>query len=213
MIESYSNSDDIIIKNINEFASKIAVDRTSLVLNEKLQLVMDEPHYNEGDQIIYMDENVDGDEYAETWKHEVGHFIDHQMGMISQTAEFRIAKESDIKLFKSKLGKAIVDRMTRELKSSPALENRYVSDILSGLFYDEERIRVDIKATYSHQGLAMYGHDDKYWSGEDGPKKAVEGEVFADLFAIYTENNPDTVKFMEKWFPNITDRFKKELGS
>jgi len=48
IIDSYSDSNDIIISSINKFANKISADRTKLILNEKLQLVMEEPHYNEG---------------------------------------------------------------------------------------------------------------------------------------------------------------------
>lgn len=212
MIDRYSGSDDIIINSINEFSSKLVVERTKMVLTEKLQLVMDEPHYNEGKQIIYMDENEDDYEYAETWKHEVGHFIDHQMGWISHSEQFAIAKDSDKEQFKGETGIKIVGDMLNELKNSPALDDRYMSDILSGLFYNEPRIRTAIEVTYERLGVAMYGHEDKYWSGVDGPKKAIEGEIFADLFAIYTENNPDTISFIEKWFPNITSDFKKELG-
>lgn len=213
MIDSYSDSDDIIINSINEFSSKLVVDRAKMVLNEKLQFVMDEPHYNEGKQIIYMDENEDDYEYAETWKHEVGHFIDHQMGWVSHSEEFAVAKGLDIELLKEGTGIEKAAKMLEELQNSPALDNRYLSDILSGLFYNQPRIRTAIEVTYDHLGVAMYGHDDKYWSEVEGPKKAVEGEVFADLFAIYTENNPSTINFIEKWFPNITSGFKKELGN
>jgi len=160
-----------------------------------------------------MDENEDDYEYAETWKHEVGHFIDHQMGWVSHSERFAVAKDLDIELLKSGTGIETVAEMLKELKNSLALDDRYVSDILSGLFYDEPRIRTAIEVTYDRLGVAMYNHEDKYWSGKDGPKKAVEGEIFADLFAIYTENNTDTVNFIEKWFPNITSEFKKELGN
>ena len=64
-----------------------------------------------------------------------------------------------------------------------------------------------MSTTYYNLGVAQYGHDDSYWSEIEGPKKAVEGEVFADLFAIYAENDHATVRFVEEWFPNITQSF------
>ena len=40
---------------------------------------------------------------------------------------------------------------------------------------------------------------------------AVEREIFANLFGIYSENNYAVVDFVEKYFPNTTTRFKKSL--
>lgn len=172
---------------------------------------MQEPYYDELNQTIFMDEREDDYEYAETWKHEVGHFIDHQMGYPSHNEQLEFAKDADLEWFIRKVGDELMVEMLNELRDSSAMDNRYVSDILSGLFYDKSRIRHAIEETYNDLGVAMYGHEDAYWNEIEGPQKAIEGELFADLFAIYTENNFDTVRFVEKWFPNITNRFKNLL--
>lgn len=212
VIDSYSDSADIIKSKINEFSENISVKKTKLYLNEELKLVMREPHYNVKKSVIFMDERIDNDEYAETWKHEVGHFIDHQMGWVSHSEQFESAKDADLGWFENEVGIETAAKMVKELRNSSAIDNRYVSDILSGLFHDKKRVRTVIEVTYDSLGIAIYGHEDAYWKELKGPQKAVEGEIFADLFAIYTESNTDTVNFMEKWFPNITSRFKKELA-
>jgi len=69
-----------------------------------------------------------------------------------------------------------------------------------------------VRNTWEDNGDAFWGHKNEYWSGMKGPNHAVEREVFANLFAIYAENIPDTVSFVEQAFPNTTTRFKSMIG-
>ena len=169
---------------------------------------MQPPHYNPTQNAIFMDERVDNYEYTETWKHEVGHFVDHQMGWPSHGSQFENAIEMDMESFDQNGGREKLSDMMKELENSDVIDSRHVSDIFSGLFYNKRDMRMTIEKIYYEQGAAFYGHKDSYWNGTAGPQKAVEGEIFANLFAIYTENNKEIVGFIEKWFPRLTDKFK-----
>ena len=208
---SYKNSIDSIKARINEFIDVLSVQETQLFLNKEGRVVMQTPHYSPSQNAISMDERVDNYEYTEAWKHEIGHFVDHQMGWPSHGNQFENAIETDMESFTKNVGRAKLCDMLEELESSDALDSRHVSDIFSGLFYDKSNIRITIEQTYYKLGAAFYRHKNSYWNGTAGPQKAVEGEIFANLFAIYTENNQETVRFMEKWFPKITDGFKQIL--
>ena len=211
VINSYKNSIDSIKNKISKFISTLSVQETQLFLNKEGRVVVQTPHYDPNQNAIFMDDRVDNYEYIETWKHEIGHFVDHQMGWPSHETRFTNAIEMDMEGFMKKEGREILGDMLEELENSEALDSRHVSDIFSGLFYDKIDIRIIIEQTYYKLGAAFYRHKDSYWNGTAGPQKAVEGEIFANLFAIYTENNQEIVEFMEKWFPKITDRFKHIL--
>lgn len=75
-MESFAGSRDFIRDAINKYADGIKIKSTKLRLNKNLQWVMEEPYYSEDKNVIYMDENEDDYEYAETFKHELGHFVD-----------------------------------------------------------------------------------------------------------------------------------------
>lgn len=173
---------------------------------------MDEPCFNPNDGAIYMDEHVDNDEYAEIFKHELGHFIDEKMGCPSCEENFGCAIWADIDWFISaESGVKTLGMMLGELSSSSAMDNRYLSDILSAMFHSTRRQWNAVMTTYDTLGVPVYGHEANYWTGKKRPENAVQLEVFADIFAIYVENDPETIRFVKKWFPNITNRFSSDL--
>jgi len=96
---------------------------------------------------------------------------------------------------------------------SPALEDRYLSDIFSAMFHKADAARQwnAVETAYSTLGVPIYGHEADYWTGRNGPENAAQLEIFADMFAIFTENAPETIRFVEKWLPNIANRFRIEL--
>lgn len=169
-------------------------------------------HYSQDENILRMEDNVDNDEYAEIFKHELGHFIDAQLGRISTSENFGYAIQADkywLDLSREE-GIGNINRMIEELSDLPAvMDCRYVSDIFSGVLMGGDS---KIRKLYYSMDYAYYGHEYEYWTGDKGPEKAVEKEAFADLFAIYAENNSTTVKFVERWFPNTAKRFKTEIG-
>lgn len=157
-----------------------------------------------------MDEGKCNEEYAETFRHELGHFVDAQLGRPSLEENFEYAIEADMYWFNSSTNDGITNKknMLLDLSSSEVIGNRYISGILSGLFLNDTVVR----KTYYEAGASYYYHKNEYWFEITGPKKAVEREVFANLFAIYAENDKMTVKFIEKWFPNMAKRFLKDIS-
>lgn len=175
---------------------------------------IEEPCFDPKNKVIHMDERVDDDEYAETFKHELGHFVDDKMGCPSCLEEFSCAIQADLDRFISvSTGIGMLGDMLGELIESPALENRYLSDIFSAMFHEADAARQwnAVKTAYDALGVPIYGHEADYWTGRKGPENAVQLEVFADMFAILSENNSETVQFVEKWLPNTASRFRTEL--
>ena len=203
-----------IARRINEFASELIIKTCKRHLSPTRGIEIEEPCYDPNDGTIHMDEQVDNEEYAETFKHELGHFIDDKLDCPSCKEAFGVAIQADLDQFASvDTGIVTLGKMLRELIESPALENRYLSDIFSAMFHEKNVARQwnAITAAYNTLGVPIYGHEVSYWTGKDGPEKAAQLEVFADIFAIFAENDIDTVRFVGKWFPNIINRFKSEL--
>ncbi|MBO5036022.1 MAG: hypothetical protein J6D42_02970 [Clostridia bacterium] len=156
-----------------------------------------------------MDEAKDNEEYAITFRHEYGHFADAQLKRPSMDGIFTEAITADCDWYVTTYdyGQDNLQTMLGELESSDALDSRYLSDMLSGMFHNDPIII----ETYYRNGAAFYHHTDTYWDGITGPQMAVEREIFANLFGIYSENDKAVVGFVEKYFPNTTARFKKSL--
>lgn len=199
---------------MNEFASDLVIKNCKRHLSPTRGIEIEEPCFDPKDKAIHMDERVDDDEYAETFKHELGHFIDDKIGCPSCDEEFTYAIQADMDRYMSAgTGIGTLGNMLGELMESPALENRYLSDIFSAMFHGTDAARQwnAIKMAYDAQGVPVYGHELAYWTEQDGPKNAVQLEAFADMFAIFAENDPETIQFVEKWLPNTTNRFRAEL--
>lgn len=212
--DSLSRCDVTIAKRVNEFASDLVIKNCKRHLSPTGGIEIEEPCFDPKDKIIHMDESVDDDEYAETFKHELGHFIDDKMGCPSCSEEFTCAIQADLDRFMSaSTGIGMLGDMLGELMKSPALEDRYLSDIFSAMFHEADAVRQwnAVETTYNAVGVPIYGHEADYWTGRKGPKNAVQMEIFADMFAILSENNSEIVQFVERWLPNTVSRFRTEL--
>ena len=151
-----------------------------------------------------MDERKDDAEYVTTLRHEIGHFVDAKMKNPSSLKGFERAIQADM----YSLSISNISDMLSDVGSSNVIYSRYVSDILSALTNNDPRI----VSYYYSDVMPFYGHDISYWSGAKGPYKAVQKEVFANLFAIYAENNSNVVAFVGKWFPNMVSQFNDIVG-
>ena len=153
---------------------------------------------------------MDDDSYADIFRHEMGHFSDAQSGRPSLSAEFAQAIDADFFWYDpaTECGMKNLQGLLIDLKSSSAYYSHHYSDILSGVFKNNDVVI----STWENNGDAFWGHKNEYWEGSKGPDHAVEREVFANLFAIYAENDIETVSFVEKTFPNTTFRFKSMIG-
>ena len=210
MKDSFSNASDEFLTIAEQYSNKLHVSKCRKILDEKGELVIETPHYNSDKNIIRMDENIDVEEYAIIFRHEYGHFIDAQLNRPSMSELFyqAIIADSDWYDIETDMGRKNLDKMLSELKNSDVFDNRYISDILSGVFHNEKVI-VD---TYWENGVGYYHHTNNYWDEITGPEKAMQREVFANLFALYVENDSQVVSFMERYFPNSTKRFKITIG-
>lgn len=212
--DSLSQCEAVIAKRVNEFASDLVIKNCKRHISPTRGIEIEEPCFDPEDKVIHMDERVDDDEYAETFKHEFGHFIDDRMGCLSCKEGFRSAIQSDLDQFTfASIGIRTLGEMLGELLESSALENRYLSDIFSAMFYGNDTARHwnAVTTVYKSLGVPIYGHDVDYWTGRDGPENAAQLEIFADMFAIFAENAPETVRFVEKWLPNTVNQFRNEL--
>ena len=166
-------------------------------------------HYSETEKTIRMDSRIDPEEYQITFQHEMGHFIDDAKDRISLGENFYFSIEADKDQYNrgSEFGMENFERLLTELsENEDIMSNRYVSDILSAVFRNDTAVR----KIYENNYQAFYGHDNWYWMEREG---SVQKEIFANLFAIYTENNENSVNFVERNFPNIVSRFKKEMNA
>ncbi|MBQ4648475.1 MAG: hypothetical protein IJB76_04875 [Clostridia bacterium] len=208
--EGFRNATDEIKQITERFSSNLNVGKCRKKLNYNGQFVSEISHYSEIDNIIRMDETKDNEEYAITFRHEYGHFADAQLGRPSMTENFNYALGADYEWYNpsNEEGSQNLNNLLEELENSSAFDSRYLSDILSGVFHNNTMIM----DRYYQNGAAYYHHSNSYWDGLNGPEKAVEREVFANLFGIYAENDADVVGFVEKYFPNTTTRFKTIIG-
>ena len=207
--EVFADASPIFVEIANKHGSLLRVKETPLHNVEgRIQRVC--AHYSTDTKTVYMDENKDPDEYAEIFRHEYGHFVDDILGRISTTENFGFALEADqYWLDNSKIeGSDNFSAMLDDLAATDAIHSRYISDILSGVFLNDTKIR----KVYNSQGLPFYGHDtSEYWLSWPMEAKIVEKEVFANLYAIYLKGEKSDIAFVERWFPNLSSRFIAEL--
>lgn len=208
--DGFSNAIGDVKRLIHEHSNKLTVARCRDYIDSNGRLKVEGCHYDQSEKTIRMDERMDDDSYSDVFRHEMGHFTDDQIGRPSLSEEFGQAIEADFYWYnpETEYGKKNMEQMLSDLPSSSAYHCQHFSDILSGVFRNDRMI---IK-TWEDNGDAYYGHRNEYWDGLAGPDHAVEREVFADLFAIYAENDADTVSYVEKIFPNTAIRFKRMIG-
>ena len=197
MSKAFDSSPEWIRDKVSEYGNKVNVQ--------------DKPcrsHYTPSERQIYMDPRYDDDEYAEVFKHEFGHYIDHAHGWLSQSPAFVAAYQKDCDNLDITTwdGAKNTNRMLYELMNGDSAKyDRCISDILSATFNNDPLI----ENRYFTEGLSYYQHDNQYWARG----KNRENEVFANLFAIYSNNDTETIEFISKNFPNTDRVFKNLLSS
>lgn len=185
------------------------IKRVVNLLSEKLSVVKtvgdDDSHYNLLDKKIRMEENLDDSEYAEVFSHEYGHFVDNQLGDVSETPEFRKAIVEDLKKFDrgTEVGINKFNEMLDDLMNSDAAFDMAVSDNMSAYFRNDPEI---IKR-YTSEGIAPYGHENDYWA-KFGTREA---EIYANSFSMSAQNNEASCEFMKKHFPYTWEQFVRTL--
>ena len=179
-------------------------------------------HYDSIENCIYMDESKSSEEYMRTFRHEYGHFIDYSLNKISETPEFVKAFEDDSHLYdvSKEEGIELLKGLQTEIADNVhAFASEYVTDIISALTHNNtsfiRKYTENATQTSPHdifyyekiEGAGMSGHNNFYW--DDGPHMSRQKETFANLFAIWTENNSIVQEFVYNHFPNLSRAFEK----
>lgn len=202
VIDTFSDAPDEFKSVINDLSDELNVgDCRSYIHNGMLEEEC--CHYDPTDDIIRMEKNMDDGEYAEVFRHEYGHFADAKMGDLSTGRDFVNALDSDISNIQN--DSVRMQQMLDDLASSEVIDDRCISDILSGSFKNDSRI-ID---RYYNEGIDYYHHKNSYWDGTAGPTYARERETFANLFSMYSGSRRNqSISFMEKYYPSTISNFK-----
>lgn len=205
---AYANAPRPIVSIINRYAARLNGVRPSFVKGEC--------YYSPQGGWIVMDENMNNAEYADVLKHEMGHFIDHMMGTRSDSAAFLQAMEKECGKYDTSTasGNLNMKEMLDDLFNTGACYDRNVTDILSALFRNHPTIQTRFDKECVTGYVAYYMHSNDYWdacdeNGQSYNKRSKE--VFANLFAIVTDNYRISVNFVERWFPDINGEMARCL--
>lgn len=208
IIESFSNASEQIRKIVNKYWDSLDyVEEQTLYFDEETGELKDiTSHYCSSftERCIVMNRKNQNDEYGVVFRHEYGHYIDDAIGRYSEDKEFREAFQMDKENFDNSKDKGIsnVEKMLQDLsENTAAFESRYISDILSAIMMNDTKVR----NFYADNQRPFYKHSDAYWLENN---ENIHNEVFANLFAIYTENNSNVISFSEKWFPSLSCHFR-----
>ena len=208
--DTFLDAPDTMKSTINDLSSELTVGDTRQYIDVHGNDIDEACHYDPNDDIIRMNPNYDNDEYAEVFRHEYGHFADAKLGDLSTSNEFINAINSDINQFNGDNGYELKQKMLNDLSSNSAIDDRCISDILSGSFNNDQ----DIMNYYFQKGADYWKHDNDYWDGTNGPDFARERETFANLFSVYSGKERDeSIAFLEKYYPNTTSRFKNYFNN
>lgn len=208
-MDSLDDAPIVVLDFIKQYGTKVEVCEIKANVVDGI-ITKERSCYDDETKTIRMDEAKDDNEYAKTFRHELGHFADDILGKVSLSENFAYAMEADREWTNhlSFQGNKNFSEMIDDLKKYDVMDNMYISDILSGFFLNDEKII----ETYENCGMSFYGHDNNtYWFAWEKEEKIVQRETFANVFAILASGNNNSCAFIEKWFPNTTTRFKKEI--
>lgn len=195
VIDSFSNAPEQIREVVNKYDKHL--EHVGYTNDE------DGSYYSKDDGIM-MKEGISDDEYSSTFRHEYGHYIDDTMGELFQNVSDNSLFQCAYQIEKEHLYDNLGGLLNNLQMNDNVLESNYISDILSALSEND----FDIKCFYLEKTCGFFGHDDEYWEEREN---AGRSETFANLFAIYAENNSDVVAFTEKWFPELSRQFKNSI--
>lgn len=196
MSSAFDNAEKWIVSHVEELGAKVKIKEKKKV----------GAYYSPSHKQIVMTQEYNNEDFQDVFKHEFGHFVDHSNGWLSEQKEFRQAFEkecnaSDLGTFPG--AEKTLSMLSDLFNNDSAKFDRHVSDILSSIYQNNEMIQT----RYDMEGLEYYKHDNSYWVVDHNR----ENEIFADLFAIYSTNDPSTVAFVERHFPDLTSTFKKVM--
>ncbi len=215
---SYTDAPEKITNIVNRYAASLTSICESGYGRDKLgRLVKNGCFYSPQGKYIAMNEQLNDAEYTDVFKHEVGHFADDIMGKVSNSPEFISAMDSVASKFDSNTteGRQRLNDMLDDAFNTGACFDRNVTDIISALLVNnptvEQRFESESKTGY----VANYKHDTDYWHELDehgNPRNTRGSEIFANLFAIETDQYRISRNFVERWFPEVTGVFDSYIS-
>ena len=215
---SYSKAPAFIIKALNECMTKLNYVRDTYdyikdadgnyILDRYGRRIPEGCHYNEQKMCIAMSDSMTNDEYTDVLHHELGHFVDHAMGTISSNCDFQAAFEQTVQQLNlaTPQGRAFLRDILDDAFSTGAAYDLNVTDIISALTMNDSSV---VREFYE-ENVAYYRHENHYWGATtyDGTSlRKREKEIFANIFAIETDNYRISRNFIERWFPQLVDSF------
>lgn len=194
--ERFENAPSEIKTIVNDLSGELRVEDT---------VGKDGCHYDLVEKVIRMEKDMDNSEYSEVFSHEFGHFADDKKGNVSFSNEFRESVFKDLEKYdrNTEEGRKNFNDMMDDLMNSDAAYDRAVSDNMSAYFKNDPAII----ERYYNEGIPYYQHDNVYWS----TKGNCEAEIYANSFSMDAQDNKASCVFMEKYFPNTWEQFKKTL--
>lgn len=198
MSVAFDNAPSWIVKQIESVGSKTKI-------KEKKKT---EAYYSPSRKEIVMTKEYTNDVYQEVFKHEFGHYVDHANGWLSEQTEFKKAFEETCKRLDLSDFKGADNSMklfTAVRKSDIAKFDHHLQDIFSSIYVNDYLV----VNTFMSEGCEFYHHENDYWATDHNR----ENEIFADLFAIYSSGDKETISFVENNFSELSTTFKKILGA
>lgn len=210
---SYAKAPEKITNIINRYSKNLNnICESGYGRDELGRLVKNGCFYSPDGKYIAMNEELNDAEYTDVFKHEVGHFADDIMGKVSSSPEFVSAMDSVASKFDPNTpeGRQRMNDMLDDAFSTGACFDRNVTDIISALLINNPTVEQRFESESKTGFVANYKHKTDYWFelDEDGnPRNTRGSEIFANLFAIETDQYRISRNFVERWFPEITDVF------
>lgn len=183
IMDSLLDSPAIISDFMEKYGDKLKICNVETKVIEG-KVIKERSCYDADNRIIRMDEKKDDTEYAKVFRHEFGHFADDILGRISLNENFENAIEADRYWTNNSThhGNKNFSEMIEDLGKYDVMDSMYISDILSGMFFNDTKI---IEA-YENNGMSFYGHDNNtYWFAWMQKIKLCSGR-HSQIYLLYT---------------------------
>ena len=162
-------------------------------------------YHGRTDHKVHLDMNSDLNNIRRagtTWFHEHGHYVDHEVGYISENEDFLRAIRKDVKAYENKIKSSYRLKALSDARIVIGTELRSLGDISHSV---QDIYGGTIGKPYPN---VCYAHTQKYWKSHG--RYGVCSEAFAHMFEASFD--PDKSELMKQYLPNAWAEFEKMLG-
>lgn len=162
-------------------------------------------YHGRTDHKVHLDMNSDLNNTRRagtTWFHEHGHYVDHEVGYISENEDFLRAIRKDVKAYENKIKSSYRLKALSDARIVIGTELRSLGDISHSV---QDIYGGTIGKPYPN---VCYAHTQKYWKSHG--RYGVCSEAFAHMFEASFD--PDKSELMKQYLPNAWAEFEKMLG-